>query len=210
MAENAGEEKKVVYQGEQKALPEAGDARRDELKKKHDALMEEAEKLAEELGLYGIAPGRLSPDGVDREVRQATGDQGEVYVSNADMNHRYGWVYGDPKGQYGNRFVNAFKVLGWEVVGGQQREAWEHRKPDGTRWVADCLLMRTRLDNYLRLQQLDRKKRKARHEGITAGLDELGDKYGVKIRHEVPEGIASQMESQVVQQRRQRKIASRG
>jgi hypothetical protein len=200
----------VVYQGEQVPLASAGHERREELKRRHDELTAEAERLAEELGVFGCSPDAFSSDNVDREVRQATNDSGEVYVSNADKNHRYAWIYGDPQKKWGNRWVNGMKVLGWEIVGGQMREAWEHRSEGGHRWVADCILMRTRLDNYLKLQQRDREKRRARHEGVKSDLEAIGDKYGVKVSDYVPDGVVDQMKDKVVQQRgRNRRTAGR-
>jgi len=200
--------RKVVYRGESVPLAEAGDKRREELKKRHDELMEEAEKLASELGLFGVPADAFSSDKVDREVRRAVNDTGEVYVSNADVNYKYGWIYGDPQKRFGNRWVNAMKVLGWEVVGGPMPEAAEHKDAAGHRWVADCILMRTRLDNYLKLQQRDREKRRARQEGIKANLEAMGDKYGVKVTDYVPDGVKDQMKDKVVQQRgRNRRLA---
>jgi hypothetical protein len=199
-------EQTVVYQGEQVSLPAAGDAKREELKKRQAALEEEAEKIAEELGMFGAE----RPTHVDREVRQAVNDTGEVFVSNANPNYRYGWIFADPHGRWGNRWVNAMKVLGWEVVGGPAREASEHRDAAGHRRVADCILMRTRLDNYLRLQQRDREKRRSIQEGVKSDLESIGDKYGVTVTDYVPDGVRDQMKDKVVQQRgRNRRVAGR-
>lgn len=200
--------KTVIYQGEQVPLSAPGDARREELKKRQEALMAEAEKIAEELGLFGASEDAFTH--VDREVRQSVNDSGEVYVSNADKNYKYAWIYGDPQRKFGNRWVNGMKVLGWEVVSGPLREAWEHRDPAGHRWVADCILMRTRLDNYLKLQQRDREKRRSIQEGIKGELEAIGDKYGVQVTDYVPDGVKDQMKDKVVQQRgKNRRIAGR-
>lgn len=203
-------EKTTVYQGEQVPLSEAGHERREELKRRHDALMEEADKLASELGVYGLPDDAFDSSKVDREVRRAVNDTGEVYVSNADMNYKYSWIYGDPQRKFGNRWVNALKVQGWEVVGGPMREAAEHKDAAGHRWIADCILMRTRLDNYLKLQQRDRQKRQARHEGVKSDLEAMGQRYGVKVTDYIPDGVADQVQQRVAAQRgRNRRKAGR-
>jgi len=200
--------KTVVYQGEQVPLPDAGHERKEELKRRHDELMAEAEKLADEIGLYSVPADAFSGAKVDREVRRAVNDTGEVFVSNADKTCKYAWIYGDPQKRFGNRWVNAMKMLGWKVVEKNEPEAREHMAEGGHRWIADCILMKTRLDNYLKLQQRDREKRRARHEGIKSNLEAMGDRLGVKVHDYVPDGVQDQMKDKVVQQRgRNRRIA---
>jgi hypothetical protein len=163
------------------ALPDAGHARREELKRRMAALEAEAAKLEAELEAQGIDPAKLSADAVEREVREATSDAGEVRVSNAQPGFAYTWIYRDPFSRFGGRQVYAMQALGWERVAGNMPEAVEHKSVTGERWVADCLLMRCPIERFMALQLLDRKKRLAQQEGISAALFERAARAGVRV-----------------------------
>lgn len=164
------------------ALPEAGDARRDELKRRTAELEAQAEELAAELDVQGIDPAKLSSDAVEREVRQAVNDQGEVRVSNPQPGYAYCWVFRDPFNKFGGRSVYSMQAMGWERVAGEMKEAIEHRAVTGERWVADCLLMRCPLERFVQLQMISRKKRLAQQEGISSSLIEKASRRGIRVR----------------------------
>jgi len=196
------EGKTVVFRGEECSL-DPGDQRRDALKRRLDELQEEAEKISSELNIFKVDPSVMDPKKIPREVRRAINDNGEVWVSEADPNYRYAWIYRDPRWQWGGKWVSAAKVQGWEVVSGEMKEAKEHACGAAKeRIISDCILMRIRLDHFLQLQERDRKKRRQRHESITSDLENLAAKHGVKVEHEIPSGVSDQMESQLAAQRR--------
>lgn len=177
-------------------LPEAGHARREELKRRLEALQAEIEKL--DTGDTGtIDASKLQ---IDREVAvHFSGPDAELYISKADANYKYTWVYRDPYNKYGGRFVRSYQVDGWEIVSGSDmREAWEHRSATGERWVADCLLMRMRIDKHAEMHRLRRVRRRAIEGGATAALEEMADRTGVKIHTDystMPGHLQSAVES---------------
>lgn len=164
------------------ALPDAGAARREELRRRADALAAEAARLETELEAQGIDPERLKPEAVEREVRHAVNDQGEVRVSDAQPGYAYSWIFRDPFNRFGGRTVYAMQALGWEVVKHDMPEAKEHKAVTGERWVADCLLMRCTLDRFIALQLIDRKRRLAQQEGISGALIEKAASRGIRVR----------------------------
>lgn len=160
------------------AEPDPGYARREAMKKRAEQLMREAEELRGQIELETADPSKLK---VDNEVRQATDEYNEVYVSEADPAYRYAWVYRDPHGEFGGRMVRKMQALGWQVVSGKDPEAKEHTNVEGYRVVADCLLMRCRLDHWMVLQKRDRLLRQAQQAGIYANLYDIADQAGVRV-----------------------------
>jgi hypothetical protein len=185
-------------------LPLAGDAQREAKKKKAAALMAEAELIMNELGIGAIDPAKLDSDEFPREVMAAMNfDSGEVFVSNADDNYRYAWIYRDPQNKYGGRAVRQLQAVGWQVVAGQMKEADEHRVATGERWVSDCLLMRCRVDRYVQIQMHDREKRLRMTDAIASGFFTLADKRGVRVfdQNNMPGHIRSAIEGAAVARR---------
>jgi hypothetical protein len=175
-------------------LPPAGHARREELKRRLESLQAEIEALPDDQGR--IDPSKLE---IDREVAvHFSGPDAELFISKADPNYRYTWVYRDPYNRYGGRFVRSYQVDGWEIVDSGCVEAREHRAVDGTRWVADCLLMRMRCDHHAALHLKRFRRRVELEHGIASNLQELADKKGVKIHtsfEEMPAHLQSAVES---------------
>lgn len=163
------------------ALPDAGHARREEMKRRMATLEAEAAKLEAELEVQGIDPARLSADAVEREVRAATSDVGEVRVSNAQPGFAYTWIFRDPMNRFGGRQVYAMQALGWERVVGSMPESVEHKSVTNERWVADCLLMRCTIERFMALQLIDRKRRLAQQEGVSADLFERASRAGIRV-----------------------------
>jgi hypothetical protein len=186
---------KVIKKGKrggEETLPPAGDARKEELKLRADELAEEAERVMNELETFGIDPSKLDSTKVEREVRQAVNDDGEVFVENANPDYAYCWMFRDPQNRFGGRFVNALKVLGWEVVAGDNmKEAWRHRSVTGERWIADCLLMRCRREVYEQIKLKDRERRLRQQESITGQLKEKGARYGMRVHTELNDHLRS-------------------
>lgn len=178
-------------------LPEAGFARREELRRRAEALMLQADELMKLYEIEGIDAEKLDPNKIPREVRAAIGLNDEVYVSNADRNYAYSWIFRDPYNRFGGRFVRAMQALGWEVVAGDLKEACEHKSVTGERWVSDCLLMRCRLDRYAAIQLHDREKRLAQQDGITSQFFENAARRGVRVFDEktMPDHIRGAIES---------------
>jgi len=161
----------------EEALPGAGHERREELKRRLDALVAEIEALPDDMGRIDTKALEI-----DREVAQHFNQDGELHISSADPNYKYTWVYRDPYNKFGGRFVRSYQVDGWEIVSGDKmREAWGHRSVTGERWVADCLLMRMRCDRHADMHIKRRARRRALEEGSTAALEELAGQKGVKV-----------------------------
>lgn len=185
-------------------LPPPGHERQEELKRRKDRLVAEGEQLMAELEKEAVDPAKLDPSKIDREVRQALNAHDEVWVSNADPNYRYAWIYRDPHGRFGGRFVHTMKAVGgggyWEVVSGNMKEAREHIAPTGERWVADCLLMRCRVDKLAKLKLEDRERRYARQGNVASAFFDEAARQGVRAfdQDSMPAHIQARMESQSV------------
>lgn len=195
-------------------LPPPGYAREEELRKRRDALMLQVEELTDLLNMGGIDPKKLDKKEVPREVMAAMDfANSEVYVSNADPNYRYAWIYRDPRHVYGNRSVRQMQARGFECVMGNMKEAKEHAiGTAGERFVSDCVLMRTRLDNYARLRLYDRQLRQQRHDGITSSFYDAANKAGVRVfdQNSMPSHIQQYMESTSASRPRRQAAPQRG
>lgn len=181
------------------ALNEAGDNRREQLARKAERLIAAANKLMEQLEIEAADPSSLE---VEREVRQALNELNEVYVSNQQPEYAYAWIFRDPHNEYGGRYVRKMQALGWEVVSGDMPEAKEHRFVDGTRVVADCLLMRIRLDRKMILEKRDRLMREAQQAGIVSRVYDLAERAGTRVYDKLP-GFVEESLSQQANLRRQ-------
>ena len=173
--------KRIVEQGIAD-LPEPGDARRDVLKERGDALEERAE-------VQSVDRGRIDPSKlrVENELAQHFN---ELEVSNQDLAYVYKWVQA---GFYG-RFIKAELSKRWEVVQGDAQEAIELKGmgADTTRRLGDVILMRCRKDIYKRLMRQEDAHRRAVESGVTSEIEELGrkyEKYGLIVH--AGEGLSS-------------------
>lgn len=173
---------------------------RDDLAKKAEKLIAAAQKLLEQMDVETADPAQLE---VDREVRAAMNEMNEVYVSNAQSEYTYAWIFRDPHNEYGGRYVRKMQALGWEVVSHDHPEAKEHKFVDGTRVVADCLLMRCRLDRKLLLDKRDRLLRDAQQAGIVARVHELAERAGTRVYDKLPGFVEESLASQADQRRSQ-------
>jgi hypothetical protein len=176
-------------------------ASRDELSKKAEKLIAQANKLLEQIEVETADPAALN---VENEVRKAMNELNEVYVSNSQSEYAYAWIFRDAYNQFGGRYVRKMQALGWEVVSGDMPEAIEHRHVDNTRVVADCLLMRIRLDRRLLLEKRDRLLREAQQAGVTARVYELAERAGTQVYDKLPGFVEEAINSQAAQRRVQR------
>lgn len=186
-------------------LAEPGHQRREQLKARQDALMAEIETISAQLESEGVDPAKLDKTKIPREVMAAMDfANAEVYVSNANDNYRYAWIYRDPASRYGNRAVRSMQVIGYEVVIGDMPEAKEHAHgPARERFVSDCILMRIRKENYEKWQLRDRLRRAQIENGVTAGFFDMAAKRGVRVfdQNTMPDHIRGYMESNAVSRR---------
>ena len=150
-------------------LPPAGDMRRDELKRRADALDEQAETQSAAAEHYAADPKAFR---VESELAQHFN---ELEVSNQDPAYAYCWVN---SGSYG-RFIKMKLAQGWEVVQGDMPEAVDLKGmgADTTRRLGDVILMRIQKDRKLLLDRQERAHRRAVESGVTSTLEELGQKY---------------------------------
>jgi len=191
-------------------LPPPGHERREELKRRADSLMAELETVMNQLQLGGIDASKLDVDKIPREVMAAMDYANhEVYVQDKDPNFIYAWIYRDPYNKFGGREVHRLQSRGWEVVSDPLKEAWNYRSTTGERWVADCLLMRCRLDIYAQLQVQDRELRLRQQGAVTTSFFDIAERRGVRAFDEktMPDYMRKQMESEASfrQQQRQRR-----
>lgn len=166
--------------------------RNEAVRRKAAKLLEEAARLTAQLDIGTADPAKLN---VENEVRAAFDEFNEVYVSSAEDDHKYIWIFRDPHNEYGGRFVRRLQALGWKVVQGADKEASEHKYVDGTRVVADCLLMKIRIDRYVVLQKRDRLLREAQQAGVYANVFDIADQTGVRVwdQNDMPDAVRQGM-----------------
>lgn len=160
------EEKKA----EKTNLPPAGEARREELKQRSDALEEQGER--EFAGVEKINPHALE---IDNEI---AGHYNELQVSRAQEGWRYRWMYAGGNGQS----VMRAKVDGWKIVQGEDPEARELIAVDTTRKLGDVVLMKIPEEKWERLQARDVRMRAVQQGSVTQEIVEMGKKYEGRIQ----------------------------
>lgn len=194
----AAAEEKAAKEG---TLREAGDARRDDLARKAEEMIAQAEAILREINVESADPSMLT---IENEVRAALNELNEVYVSNAKFDEfAYCWIFRDPHNEFGGRQVRAMQALGYEVVQGEMREAIEHRFVDGTRVVSDCLLMRIKIERKRLLEKRDWLLRQAQQAGITSRIHDLAERAGTRVFDKLPDFVADAMESEADRRRTQ-------
>ena len=184
----------------QTTLPPAGDARREVLAERQDALDEQLEGVGDDVG-------RIDPKALEVENELAQRFN-ELEVSNRDSGYMYGWVY---SGQQG-RMIRLKITEGWEVVQGDMREAEEMKGigTDTTRRLGDVILMRIRKDRYVLLQRREAEKRVRQQEGVTSTLEEMGESLGKRgvVVHTDLKSMNPQMLKRMQNRAAARKIAT--
>lgn len=155
-------------------LPPPGDARRDELKRRDDALTERLARIEEALGLdnSGGPPVDIRHFPIENEIASKFD-----YLKVSDAQPEYHYYWANYAAQHGLD-VTAHTVMGYEVVCGEMPEARNCRDELGRRKIGDVILMRIKLDEKLKLDQLDRRKRQMREDGVLGVLEAMGDRWG--------------------------------
>ena len=166
--------KRTIKMGKSE-LPPPGDERREELSRRTDNLQEAGEKLANEQELYNVDPNApaMQPD---RELMDLFDPRSMsmLTVSNQQPGWRYSWA--NAVNQAGLQ-VMMKKYEGWQVVTGPDKECIEHKTADGTRRIADVLLLKIPEKQYQRIAERDRIRRERQQKGVAAELEALGHKY---------------------------------
>ncbi len=172
-------------------LPPPGDARREFLQKRADELQAAMETMA--LEREALDPSRYKPI---REIQYqlARSIHADIPISNADPDYEYCLVrFQKPqphvdlkKTQMVWDTVLSCKVPVWEVVQGDMREMIEARFVDGTRVIADTLLMRGRKDRVAAWReqeawQAQRAIRREHDENAGAMLERARGIRGVRV-----------------------------
>ena len=156
-------------------LPPPGDARREELKQRADALEERAEKQFGESG--SIDPEKLE---IDQDIASILAPNLNILaVTDQQPGWRYKWVY---TGQNGV-FLSAAKLQGWIVVQGDSPEAEDLKWVDSTRKLADTILMKIPEAKYQLIIAKDRQARRLQQEGVLSEIEEMGAKTKGVIVH---------------------------
>lgn len=179
-------------------LEASGSARTESLARKAEKLIQAANKLLEQMDVQTADAGALE---VDNEVRQALNDMNEVYVSHAQSEYAYAWIFRDPRNEFGGRYVRKMQAIGWELVSGDMPEAREHRHVDNSRVVADCVLLRIRIDRKMLLDKRDRLLRDAQQAGVVARIGELAERAGTRLYDKLPGFVEEAISTRADQQR---------
>lgn len=154
-------------------LPPPGHERREELKRRDDDLQERLARIEAAMGLDNSAgpPVDISHFSISNEIASRFD---MLKVTDAQPDYAYYWA--NFASQHGID-VSSHEVMGYEVVCGDMPEAKKCRDELGRRRIGDVILMRTPIDNYLELQQLDRWKRQQRQQNVEATLMAMGERY---------------------------------
>ncbi len=196
LAENAGA-----------SLPPPGDERRDELKRRTDALAQQAQQLVDEAEVYGIDPTSLE---VENEIASRFN---ELEVSDPLPGYRYRWVWTGMnslmvKRALAERFPGAYK--GWEIVTGEMPEAQEAKDGvTGARRVGDAILLRCTEEFYQAKQRHVERMNALHRTSVTATLRDMAAKYagkGLQI-HISDDDMESPVMKQVLKRMMAREIA---
>lgn len=192
----------ATAQPDSATLPAAGDARREELKRRYDALLAEAEILGKDLDFGTIDPAKLDKGMVENEIAQHFDPSSKMLeVQGARADRAYKWEQADIYNRWGNVWVTMAKSLGWKMVSGDMPEARNHRQVDGMRRVGDAVLMWIERERFDAIEADDRRRRISRKEGISLHILEEADRLGVKV-HDLGDGSAPAHIMQMAQAQR--------
>lgn len=185
IVDDEGRVRRVIQAGPSE-LPPPGDARRDELKKRDDDLNMRLKAIEEALGLDNSAGPTVDVARIPIENEIASKFD---YLKVSEAQPEYAYYWANVASQYGLD-VTAHQVMGYEIVCGSMPEAMNCKDELGRRKIGDVILMRIKLDEYLKLRQLDRQKRQMREDGVTATLQAMSDRWGrrgVRLHQELNE-----------------------
>lgn len=163
-------------------MPPAGDARREEMKKRHDDLQRQMADFEKEFSaeLGSVDPAKLKQ--TDNEICQAFDPTTKMLeVSNAQSGRVYLWEQADIYNRWGGFWVTGRKAQGWKLVSGDSPEAREHKHVDGTRRVGDAVLMWIERERYEEIERVDRRRRLAIQQGVSVKVLEDAERAGVRL-----------------------------
>jgi len=155
-------------------LPPPGDARREELRRRADALHAAGEALAGAAEIGTVDPSKLK---IENEIACYSGNGFDgSEVTNANPAYAYIW-----ENFRSDMWVTQAKALGWRVVEGDMPEARERRSVDGTRRWGDTILLYVSKERYAALDAADRRRRIARKEGVGLAVLEAAERAGIPM-----------------------------
>lgn len=170
-------------------LPPAGDARREELKRRTDTLEERAETLAIERNQEAIPHDHdaFNPER-NREIQHAISRN---YLE-IGLNHPYlkvKWV--NCRNQDGS-MVWAAKSEGWVVATTREfPEAAELSREDGSIRIGDVMLMCIRMDLHAQLEEAQKQKRLRQQYGVEAEIHDLAERTNRRKGSPVFAGVST-------------------
>jgi hypothetical protein len=145
------------------------------MKARTDKLEEQGEKRF--AGVEGINKEKLRPD--NEILGPLSENPNMLGISDPKPGREYKWVY---MGQNGY-FITQARLQGWVPVQGEDQEASERTWTDSTRKLGDTILMWVSTEKYRQIQRQDFQKRMLQQRSITAELEEMGERTGVKVMH---------------------------
>lgn len=165
-------------------LPPAGHSRNEELRRRADALEEQAaEQFAD---VEAIDPDKLK---LDREVAYIHQRTDGYEVKDAVPGYVYCWVREDKPGSQvqWKRSQRVQMPDGdwaplWEVVQSDMPECPNERDARGYRKIVDCILMRARADRYRAYQLAEDARRRHMERGTSEGMEDLAAKSRGLVR----------------------------
>lgn len=183
------------------SLPPAGHDRREELKRRDDALAQQGETQYADAGT--IPAHILEPDhNTQNTIRRSYLDIGTDHPL-----YKTKWVnYANLNGQ----MVWQAKSDGWAVATVKEfPEAKSMQKEDGSIRVADVILMFIRIDEHLKLEQREATKRLRQQYGVEAEIHDIAAKHPEVFKNVhtpeltggVPEGTLKTMEARAALRR---------
>lgn len=186
----------IVEQGTA-VLPPAGYERDEVLKIRDELLTQEAEERSEREEVYALDPKAFK---VENEIAQHFD---ALQVTSRQDGYIYNWANFMTRGGMYVQYKLAVTVNGqplWEVVKGDMPECSGQRAADGTRRIGDVMLLRAKKERYEIWWKNELVKRLRRKEGVTADLQELGEKYRslgviVKVGDEIGESTLRRMQN---------------
>lgn len=163
-------------------LPPAGDARREELKRREDRLQEQA--AATYANVEAIAPDAMA---IEREL---AGAFNSLDVAAADPQFVYKWVNFVNNGGIALRTATAPPER-WQIVSGDMPEAVDLRQVDGTRKLGDVILVRMPKQRYAILEKVRADKVARQGDSVVSELRNIAGKTGIKVHtaEDAPEAI---------------------
>lgn len=152
-------------------LPPAGDARRDELKRRDDTLQADAEVQGKDMG--AIDPNTFDPN------MDVLAYVNELEVSGAREGFHYRWLWTGRSGY----FIKMASSQGYVLVQGDDPEARELKDPAGAglRRLVDVVLMRAPLAQALWNQKRCEALAAQQAQAVTQNLRDMGRHRGIVV-----------------------------